>query len=106
MTRTLFPSTGPELAPMETVTELVRGQDQLLLERYLPLARKESVALNFISVRRIDAAGVSALLSLYTTAHKAGHAFTILNASPHVAQTLALVGLDRILLSQNAVQSS
>ena len=106
MTRTLFPSTGPELAPIETLTELVRGQDQLLLERYLPLARKESVALNFVSVRRIDAAGVSALLSLYTTARKAGHAFTILNASPHVAQTLALVGLDRILLSQNAVQSS
>jgi anti-anti-sigma regulatory factor len=106
MTRTLFPSVGPELAPIETLTELVRGQDQLLLERYLPLVRKEPVALNFVSVRRIDAAGVSALVSLYTTANKAGHAFTILNASPHVAETLGLLGLDRILLSQNAVQSS
>jgi anti-anti-sigma regulatory factor len=94
------------LVPIETLIELVRGQDQLLLERYLPLARKESVALNFVSVRRVDAAGVSALVSLYCAAHKAGHAFTILNASQHVAQTLALVGLDRILLSQNAVQSS
>lgn len=106
MTRTLFPSTGPELVPIETLTELVRGQDQLLLERYLPLARKGSVSLDFVSVRRVDAAGISALLSLYTAARKAGHAFTILNATPHVAQTLALVGLDRILLSQNAVRSS
>ncbi|MGA2218124.1 MAG: STAS domain-containing protein [Terracidiphilus sp.] len=94
---------GPEMPPMEQITELVRGQDQMLLERYLPLARRESVSLDFISVRRVDAAGVSALLSLYTTAHKAGHRVTILNASPRVQQTLALLGLDCILLSQNAV---
>ncbi|MGA3045111.1 MAG: hypothetical protein ABSD67_00685 [Terracidiphilus sp.] len=62
MTRTLFLSTGPELVPIETLTELVRGQDQLLLERYLPLARKGSVSLDFVSVRRVDAAGISAPL--------------------------------------------
>lgn len=94
---------GPELPPMEQITELVRGQDEMLLERYLPLARRQSVSLNFVSIRRVDAAGVSALLSLYTTAHKAGHGFKILNASPRVQQTLALLGLDSILLSQNAV---
>jgi anti-anti-sigma regulatory factor len=99
----LFASTGPELPPMERITELVRGPDQMLLERYLPLARKQSISLDFISVRRVDAAGVSALLALYTTAHKAGHDFTIFNASPHVRQTLALLGLDSILLSHNAV---
>jgi anti-anti-sigma regulatory factor len=102
----LFSSSGPELPPIEELTELVRGQDQLLLERYLPLVRRGSVSLNFISVRRVDAAGVSALISLYTSASKAGHGFTILNASPHVAQTLALLGLDRLLLSQNAAKTS
>jgi anti-anti-sigma regulatory factor len=94
------------MPPIETLTELVRGPDQLLLDRYMPLARKESVSLDFISIRRVDAAGVSALISLYTTASKAGNVFTILNASPHVAQTLALLGLDQLLLSQSAPQVS
>jgi anti-anti-sigma factor len=101
----LFASTGPEMQPIEKLTELVRGQDQLLLERYLPIARRESVSLDFISVRRVDAAGVSALVSLYTAARKSGHKFTIVNASPHVAQTLALLGLDSILLSKSPAQS-
>jgi anti-anti-sigma regulatory factor len=102
----LFSSDGPQMPPIETLTELVRGPDQLLLDRYMPLARKESVSLDFISIRRVDAAGVSALISLYTTASKAGNVFTILNASPHVAQTLALLGLDQLLLSQSAPQVS
>lgn len=102
----LFASTGPEMPPIEELTELVRGQDQLLLERYLPIARRESVSLNFVSVRRVDAAGVSALVALYTAARKSGHLFTIINASPHVAQTLALLGLDSLLLSKNAAQTS
>jgi anti-anti-sigma regulatory factor len=96
----LFSTTGPELPPIETLTELIRGKDQLLLERYLPLVRKASISLDFISIRRVDAAGVSALLALYTTSQKAGHRFTIVNASTHVAQTLALLGLDSLLLTQ------
>jgi len=96
----LFSSTGPVLPPIETLTELVRGKDQLLLEHYLPLVRKTSISLDFISIRRVDAAGVSALLALYTVAHKAGHQFAIVNASTHVAQTLALLGLDRLLLAR------
>jgi anti-anti-sigma regulatory factor len=95
----LFISAGPELPPIETLTELVRGTDQLLLDRYLPLVRKASITLDFISVRRVDAAGVSALLALYTTAKKTGHRFAILNASPRVVQTLALLGLDSLLLA-------
>lgn len=96
----LFNSTGPVLPPIETLTELVRGKDELLLEHYLPLVRKAPISLNFISVRRVDAAGVSALLTLYTTAHKAGHRFAILNASTRVVQTLALLGLDSLLLAR------
>jgi anti-anti-sigma regulatory factor len=96
----LFISAGPELPPIETLTELVRGKDQLLLEHYMPLVRKASISLDFISVRRVDAAGVSALLALYTTSHKAGHQFAIVNASTRVIQMLALLGLDTLLVAQ------
>ena len=102
----LFSSAGPQLPPIETLTELVRGHDQLLLEHYLPLVRKASISLDFISVRRVDAAGVSALLSLYTTAHKAGHRFAILNASTRVVQTLALLGLDGLLVARLEPQAA
>ena len=102
----LFSTTGPELPPIETLTELVRGKDQLLLEHYMPLVRKTSISLDFISVRRVDAAGVSALLALYTTAHKAGHRFAIVNASTHVIQTLALLGLDSLLLARTEPQAN
>jgi anti-anti-sigma regulatory factor len=55
-------------------------------------------------VDRIDAAGIAALISLYGCARDAGHGFMVANASTHVREILELVGLDRILLSQNAVQ--
>ena len=102
----LFSTAGPELPPIETLTELVRGPDQLLLEHYMPLVRKASISLDFISVRRVDAAGVSALLALYTTSQKAGHRFGILNASTRVVQTLALLGLDSLLVARLEPQAA
>jgi anti-anti-sigma factor len=88
------------------ITELVRGDDQVLLDRMGPLVVRQSIALDLSTVERIDAAGIAALVTLYATACQAGHSFTVSNASPRVVRILALVGLDRILLSQNAVQSS
>ena len=88
------------------MTELVRGSEQRLLDRVGPLVRRQSITLDLGSVERIDAAGIAALISLYGSAREAGHRFTVTNASPRVAQILALVGLERILLSQNAVQTS
>jgi anti-anti-sigma factor len=88
------------------MTELVRGNEQRLMERITPLVCRQSISLDLSSVERIDAAGIAALISLYGSAREAGHRFTVTNASPRVAQILALVGLERILLSQNAVQSS
>jgi anti-anti-sigma regulatory factor len=102
----LFSTTGPELPPIETLTELVRGKDQLLLDHYTPLVRKASITLDFLSVRRVDAAGVSALLALYTTSQKAGHRFTIVNASTRVVQMLALLGLDGLLLARMEPQAN
>jgi anti-anti-sigma factor len=88
------------------LTELVRGQDRLLLDRAMPLVRRQSLTLNLSSVQRIDASGIAALISLYRAAGEAGHRFAVSNASPRVAKILSLVGLDRILLSQNAAQAS
>lgn len=83
-------------------TELVRGQDQRLLEQLLPLVRRQSISLDLRPVSRIDAAGLAALITLYCAAREAGHVFSICNPSGHVAEILALVGLDKLFLSRNA----
>jgi len=95
-----------EAAKPSQLTELVRGTEHRLLDQITPLVQRQSVALNLTSVERIDAAGIAALISLYRIASEAGHRFSISSASPHVAELLALVGLDRILMSHNAKQSS
>ena len=82
--------------------ELVRGQEQRLLKDLEPVVRRQSVTLDMRQIERIDAAGIAALISLYGSAHMAGHEFAIMNASHRVAEILELVGLDRILISRNA----
>jgi anti-anti-sigma factor len=86
--------------------QLVRGQVDVLLEHVGPLVRKCNVAIDLSSVERIDAAGITALVSLYRNACESGRHFSLTNVPDHVAQILALVGLDRFLLSHNAVRSS
>ena len=88
------------------LTELVRGCDKVLLEQLVPLVRRQNVSLDLGRVERIDAAGIAALISLYGSARDAGHCFSVSNASARVAEILALVGLDRILLSQNVIYKS
>lgn len=99
------------IAPFEStgsiaLTELVRGNEQHLLEFLRPLVRRQSVMLDMASIERIDAAGIAALVSLYTTARDAGNGFTVCNASLRIARILSLFGLDRILISHNAVLDS
>ncbi len=84
------------------VAELVRGQEEEFLMELQPLVRRGPVRLDLSRTERIDAAGVAALISLYCDACQAGHEFIIVNPSRHVAQILALVGLDRILVSHDA----
>jgi anti-anti-sigma factor len=88
------------------LTELVRGSDRGLIEEITPLVRRQSVWLDLRSVERIDAAGIAALITLYRIAHESGHGFSVSNPSPRVAEMLALVGLDGILLSHNAEHTS
>lgn len=80
--------------------ELVRGQEQSFLEELAPTVVRENVALDFGEVERIDAAGLAALITLYTDACKAGHTLTVLRPGRHVREILQIVGLDRILVAQ------
>ena len=92
----------PILVPAN-LRELVRGQEQCFLERLAPVVREQSITLDFCYVERIDAAGIAALISLYSAARAAGHEFSIVNASRRVDEILSVVGLDGILESHNAV---
>jgi anti-anti-sigma factor len=82
--------------------ELVRGQEQRLLRELEPVVRHQSITLDLRQIERIDAAGISLLISLYGAAHSAGNEFAIVNASTRVAEILEIVGLDRILISHDA----
>ena len=92
------------VAPTD-MTELVRGNDQRLIQRVSPLLREQSVSLDLRSIDRIDAAGIAALISLYGSAHNWGHEFTVCNVSNRVAEILSLVGLESILMSHDAVRT-
>lgn len=84
------------------VRELVRGGEQRFLAELKPVVRSRSVRLELSTMDRIDAAGLGALVSLYRDAREAGHEFAVVHPSRHVARILALVGLDRILVSENS----
>ena len=70
------------------LNELVRGQEQSFLEELAPAVVREDVTLDFAAVERIDAAGLAALITLYTDACKAGHRLTVLRPSRHVSEIL------------------
>ena len=88
------------------LTELVLGHERDLVARVAPLVRKQSIALDLAEIERVDAAGIAALIELYTIACKAGHGFCLMNATPHVTKVLSICGLDRILLSHDMVKDS
>jgi anti-anti-sigma factor len=94
------------LTQITGLIELVRGNEQILLAELSPLVRRQNMTLDLCAVERIDAAGIAALIALYAAAREAGYRFTVANPSPHVAEILALVGLERILVSHNAVIKS
>jgi anti-anti-sigma factor len=95
-----------QTAEPSELNELVRGQDVLLMEHVGPMVRERSVKLDLAGVDRIDAAGITALVALYRIACESGHRFSLTNVSARVEQILAVVGLDRYLLSHNAVRTS
>jgi anti-anti-sigma factor len=99
MTRNYESVVESKLTVPGNLHELVRGQEQRLLKELEPVVRQHSVTLDMRQIERIDAAGISLLISLYGAAHSAGNEFAIVNASARVAEILEIVGLDRILIS-------
>ena len=85
--------------------ELVRGNEDRLMALLTPVVRERNAVLDLGSIRRIDAAGIAALISIYGAGRNAGHSFRVCNVTPHVAEILELVGLDHILVSKDAVQA-
>jgi anti-anti-sigma factor len=109
MSTATYNSTGPVVigtCQESELTELVRGQERILLEHYFPLVNRQSLVLDLGQVERIDAAGIAALVALYRAAGEAGNRFMVSNVTPRVAEVLILVGLDRILLSRSAAYGS
>jgi anti-anti-sigma factor len=83
--------------------ELVRGNEDRLVALMAPVVREQGAVLDMAQVRRIDAAGIAALISIYGCARDAGHTFRVCNVTPHVAEILKLVGLDHILVTREEV---
>lgn len=90
----------------DDLNELVRGDEQCLIQSVAPLLRDKDVILDLNRIERIDAAGIAALISLYSTARQYGHSFSVKCVSARVAELLTLVRLDDILISHNAVFAS
>ena len=80
------------------VRELIKGQEQELLEELRPIVRCQSVRLDLSRTERIDAAGLAALISLYRDARERGHEFAVVNPPRRVARVLGIVGLDRMIV--------
>ena len=91
---------------MVEMAELVKGHEAVLLAQVMPLVRERDVRLDMRLVERIDAAGIAALLALYAAACNAGHAFELVHVPERVDEVLAVVGLEAILVSHNAVRFS
>ncbi|MDE3202339.1 MAG: STAS domain-containing protein [Acidobacteriota bacterium] len=89
------------LVPPCVTHELIRGKEQNLLEQITPMVRNSNVALDMSRIDRIDAAGIAVLITLFERANAAGHRFAVIHATHRVAEILALVGLDHILIASD-----
>jgi ABC-type transporter Mla MlaB component len=83
------------------ITDLVRGHDQRFIEMFEPLVFNGNISLDLSGVKRIDAAGVAALIHLYCVASNAGHEFKVLRAVRQVREVLGLVGWNRLVAKCN-----
>ena len=95
-----------QMAEPAEMHDLMREASACLLERLGPLVLERNVALDLTGVERMDAAGISTLLALYCRSREAGNRFSLVNVPARVVEILRVVGLDRLLLSHNPVQSS
>lgn len=105
MNSIMSPNNALLIAAPADFHELVRGNEDRLMALLTPVVRERSAVLDLGRVRRIDAAGIATLISIYGSARAAGHTFRVCNVTAHVREILELVGLDHILVTEEAVQS-
>jgi len=96
---------NPEAGKPSQLTELVRGSEGRFIDELTPVVRRQNVSLDLASVERIDAAALRRS-SRSTASPRVGNRFSLSKVSARVAEMLALVGLDGILLSRNAKMGS
>jgi anti-anti-sigma factor len=87
------------------IRELVRGREQEFINELRPLMQSQTVCLDMSKVERIDAAGLAVLISLCRDARLAGHELTVVHPSRQVVRILALVGLDRLIVSGDSARA-
>lgn len=87
------------------ITELVRGTDHLLVARIAPMVQQCDVAVDFSHIRRIDAAGIAALITLFHCARQSGHTFAVCHVAPRIDEILRLVGLEDILVCHEIAEN-
>lgn len=95
------PASNSLAAVIDVNCELVRGTERQMIDALLPRVKQQSVTLNLARVERIDAAGISALITLYCSAVEAGKDFVVVEPTHHVLELLRLVGLESILISNS-----
>ena len=86
--------------------EIVRGVEHGLVEEITAHFAVGNILLDLASVKRIDAAGISALLGLYQSAQNVGRRFALSSPSRHVKEMLEMFGLERLLASRIVVEAS
>lgn len=78
---------------------LVRGEERAIVHAIADQLQAGNVELDLCGVEQIDAAGITALIELYTLAHDLRHSLTIVSTSRHVKEILTLVRLEPLLTS-------
>jgi len=101
---TVTPFCEPALASsrIAVTCDLVHGAEDRFIASLLPCVERRSLTLDLSAVERMDAAGISALISLYCSAVRAGTQFSVSSPNAHVLEMLRLVGLEQILLANGS----
>jgi anti-anti-sigma factor len=82
--------------------ELVRGKEDGFLSEALPFVEDAGLVVDMSQVTSLDAGGIGVILILRQVAEREGNLLVLTNPSPRVRQILRLVGLDAILVCNEA----
>jgi len=81
-----------------TESALVRGRCEEFAQKMRAKVQQSNVIVSLEGVLRMDAAGISTLVGLYSEALRAGHSFHVVKPSRNVKALLGVFKLDALLL--------